>query len=98
MRSTHSIHLLLLVVGGLAAWPQLAHCARADGLKAHIIRTADARDGLHLHIGCGDRALTAAMAKSGRYLVHGLSSDEEQVQRARNRILSQKLYGVASVS
>lgn len=90
--------LLLLIASGLAASTQFTHRANANDPAESIIQSANAREGLCVHVGCGNGVLTAAIAKSGRYLVHGLSLNEEQVQRARNRIQSQKLYGVASVS
>ncbi len=68
-----------------------------DSLAQFIVNSAGARGGLCIHVECGDGALTAGLAQTGRYLVHGLSTDAREVQFARRYIESLKLYGVASV-
>ncbi len=69
----------------------------SDSLATSIVAAARARGGLCIHVACGDGSLTAGLAQSGRYLVHGLCLDPRQVAAARRRIQSRKLYGVASI-
>ena len=62
-----------------------------------ILKTTGVRGGLVVHIGCGNGRLTAALRANERYLVHGLDTDANNVQKARNYIQSLGLYGVVSV-
>lgn len=62
-----------------------------------LIRGSGLHGGLIVHIGCGDGSLTAELSQEGKYLVHGLSSDRDQVERAREKILAKELYGSVSV-
>ena len=52
---------------------------------------------LCVHLGCGDGKLAAALAKEGEFLVHGLALDRAEVDKARQNIRAQGLYGQASV-
>jgi len=58
-----------------------------------ILERAGVQGGLVVHVGCGDGKLTAALYAGGGYLVHGLDADAENVERARDHIRSQGLYG-----
>ena len=46
-----------------------------------------------VHLGCGDGKLTAALHTSDRFLVHGLDSNIDNVDAARNHIRSLGKYG-----
>ncbi|MFH1023083.1 MAG: PQQ-binding-like beta-propeller repeat protein [Planctomycetota bacterium] len=61
--------------------------------------TSQARgeSGLCVHIGCGSGTLTAALARDGRWLVHGWEKDPALVSRARQTLATAGLYGQASV-
>jgi outer membrane protein assembly factor BamB len=50
-----------------------------------------------VHIGCGDGKLTAALQAGDGYVVHGLDTDIEDVQKARTYIQSLGRYGRVSV-
>jgi outer membrane protein assembly factor BamB len=54
------------------------------------------RGGLVVHFGCGDGRLTAAIGQAGPYLVQGLDQDPQAVDRARQQIRSQGVYGRVS--
>ncbi len=69
----------------------------AGGLARRLLEQPDLRPGLCVHVGCGDGELIAALARSGRYVVHGLTADPDECGRARARIESLGLYGRASV-
>jgi len=87
----------------LAAASALLLCRASSGaaspadLADAILKSADARNGLCVHVGCGDGTLTAALAQRGQYLVHGLATDDKTLKKARRHILSLKSYGVVSV-
>jgi outer membrane protein assembly factor BamB len=53
--------------------------------------------GLVVHVGCDDAALTAALRVDDRFLVHGLDTDAEQVQAARQNLLRRGIYGPVSI-
>ncbi|MHC4398778.1 MAG: outer membrane protein assembly factor BamB family protein [Planctomycetota bacterium] len=81
-------------------------CAWSTAGAAEASRTADASEileassvkgGLVVHVGCGDGRLTAALRPSDRYLVQGLDTDEENVAKAREYLLSEGRYGDVSV-
>ena len=69
----------------------------ADAVVQSILESTGGRGGLCLHVGCGDGSLVASLAQHGLHLVHGLSSDANDVQAARRRLEAFKLYGAASV-
>ena len=64
---------------------------------ADILDVSGIQGGLVVHLGCGDGKLTAALRTNDSYLVHGLTTNAEQVVAAREEIRSQGLYGPLSV-
>jgi outer membrane protein assembly factor BamB len=63
-----------------------------------ILRAAGIRGGLVVHVGCGDGRLTAALRAGDSYLVQGLDTEAENVERAREKIKSFGAYGPVSVA
>jgi len=74
--------------------------ARAEGgpQGRRILQSAGVKGGLIVHLGCGDGKLTAALRINGRFLVHGLDTDRQDVHRARAHIRSLGAYGAVSVA
>jgi len=62
-----------------------------------IIKDANFKGGLIVHIGCGDGKLTAALRASESCLVHGLDTDAQAVEAAREHIRKLGIYGPVSV-
>jgi outer membrane protein assembly factor BamB len=62
-----------------------------------ILQATGVQGGLIVHLGCGDGRLTAALRANDRYLVQGLDTDEEDVQKARRHADSLGLYGPVSI-
>lgn len=62
-----------------------------------ILDSTGVAGGLVVHLGCGDGKLTAALHANDRYLVQGLDTDADKVDRARRQIQSLGLYGKVSV-
>lgn len=62
-----------------------------------ILDATGVQGGLVVHLGCGDGRLTAALAASDAYVVHGLDTEETNVKQAREHIRSLGLYGHVSV-
>ncbi len=81
--------------------PNVANASAAKAspcvLAKSIRDTTGFRDGLVVHLGCGDGRLTAALADGGHALVHGLDTDTAHVIAARKHIQSLGLYGPVSV-
>ena len=90
MRPHGLILLLLLVYTAQAAAPQRNEARR-------ILGHAGVNGGLIVHIGCGDGKLTAALRANNAFLIHGLDTDIDNVERAREHIRAMKLYGKVSV-
>lgn len=63
-----------------------------------ILANTGVEGGLVAQLGCGDGKLTAALRVNDSYLVHGLDSNSENVEKARRYIQSKGLYGDVSVS
>ncbi len=63
-----------------------------------ILKATGVAGGLIVHLGCGDGRLTAALYAGDSYLVHGLDADVANVQKAREYIKSEGLYGSVSVA
>lgn len=62
-----------------------------------ILDATDVKGGLIVHVGCGDGKLTAALRANGSYLVHGLDTEAENVEKAREYIQSFGSYGNVSI-
>lgn len=62
-----------------------------------VLDATGLKGGLVVHIGCGDGKLTAALCANDSYLVHGLDTNEKNIEKARKHIQSLKLYGKVSV-
>jgi len=62
-----------------------------------ILKATGVEGGLVVHLGCGDGKLVAALHACGRYLVHGLDADAEDVAAARKHIRSAGVYGPVAV-
>ena len=72
---------------------------REDSLEQakSVIERSGVQGGLIVHIPCGDGRLTAALRVNDRYLVHGLDSKTENVEKARRYLISKGFYGAVSV-
>jgi outer membrane protein assembly factor BamB len=53
--------------------------------------------GFVVQIGCGDGRLTAALSRDGQFIVHGQEPDAGLLQKARESIRAQRLYGIVAV-
>ena len=58
---------------------------------------SDLKGGLIVHLGFDNGKLTSALYANDSYLVHGLSSEDKKVEKARQYIQDQGLYGKISV-
>lgn len=78
--------------GGAESRPRLE-----DEQSRRILETTGVQGGVIVHLGCGDGKLTAALRANDSYLVHGLDTDAQNVEKARQYIQSLNLYGTVSV-
>ena len=62
-----------------------------------ILDASGVKGGLIVHIGCGDGRLTAALRANESYLVQGLDTELQNLEKAREYIHSLNLYGNVSV-
>ncbi|MCD6394886.1 MAG: PQQ-binding-like beta-propeller repeat protein [Planctomycetes bacterium] len=87
--------LLVILSSGLlaAAAPQASPAQQAQA----ILDIGGVQGGLIVHVGCGDGKLTAALYANDRYLVHGLDTSADNIQKARQHIKSLGLYETVSV-
>ena len=81
---------------GRAAQP-VSEPVSARKQAAQILDTTGVQGGLVVHLDCGDGKLTAALRAADRYLVHGLDTNPENVEKARQHIRSLGLCGNVSV-
>ena len=68
-----------------------------DRQARQVLDATGVEGGLVVHIGCGDGSLTAALHVNDSYLVHGLDTDAESIEKARDYISKRGLYGKVSV-
>ncbi|MBN2314779.1 MAG: PQQ-binding-like beta-propeller repeat protein [Sedimentisphaerales bacterium] len=92
MRTSRLILILLSIL--MISTVQAASLQRNKARR--LLGNAGVNGGLIVHIGCGDGQLTAALCDNA-FLVHGLDTDIENVERAREHVRSLKLYGKVSV-
>lgn len=75
-------------------------CMRTDDFSdqaSRILEGSGVTGGLVVHYQCGDGRLTAALRQDGRYTVHGLDRDRDEIGAARDFIASSVLPGDVSV-
>jgi outer membrane protein assembly factor BamB len=86
--------LLVLGTVSVAAAQQGDYQQKAE----RILRAADIKGGLIVHIECGDGKLTAALYAGDNYLVHGLETSVDKLRQARQYVQSSGNYGNVSFS
>lgn len=97
-KTGHVILLLVFFSIPPAAGGELKDGNNYSGLSPRqILDTADTKGGLVAHVGCGDGRRTAEFAPTDAYLVHGLETDEQLVEKARQYLVSQSIYGQVSI-
>jgi len=94
LRAKTAVGIVAVTLSALAA-PAAADDARQ--LAEQIRQATGVRGGLVVHLGCGDGRLTAALGADPRLLVHGLATERQAVERARQYLQAQGLYGQVSV-
>ncbi len=75
----------------------IAQSSDCEQRAKQILDATNIKGGLIVHIGCGDGELTVALRVSDSYLVHGLDTKAENVEKARERIKKLGIYGKVSV-
>ena len=70
----------------------------ASASATQILEATGVEGGFVVHLGCGDGRLTAALMANDRCLVHGLDTDVQSIERARENILAMGRYGGVSVA
>jgi len=85
--------LAILVTSSSAA----AQPFSAKRLADKILNDCDVKGGLIVHVGCGDGRLTAALRANESYLVQGLDTELQNLEKARKYIHSLNLYGKVSI-
>ncbi|MEW6359335.1 MAG: PQQ-binding-like beta-propeller repeat protein [Planctomycetota bacterium] len=99
IRTSHGVFIRRAVVS-VWAWLALPLLSHAAITPQEIIQASGIDHGLCVIIGCGDEdspALAAALAASGRMLVHGIALDNASVGRARTAISVAGVHGLATV-
>jgi len=86
---------VLLLLSSLSTAPLLGD--DSGPLAEAILREAGIKGGLIVHVGCGDGKLTAALHAGNSYLVHGLDTDNANVQKAREWVGAAGCYGNVSI-
>ena len=69
----------------------------AVAIAKEILEVTGVKGGFVVHLGCGNGALTAALAANDSYTIHGLDADLAKVVEARRKIHEQGIYGPVSV-
>ena len=68
-----------------------------QNLARSILDSAGIKAGLCVHLGCTDGRLAAELARDRKIVVHGLSSGQISVEKARQYLQSQDICGQVSV-
>ena len=75
----------------LASWLLAAPAFAQEA--ADLLKQAQVKGGLVVHVGCGRGEVTAKLRAGPQYLVHGLDTDAGNVAAARRHILGTGGYG-----
>lgn len=70
---------------------------QADELSEKLVKASNVKAGLCVHIGVTDGSFTKDFGKSGSFLVHGLISNDIDLEIARKNIREAGIYGRVSV-
>lgn len=106
-RQAAAIVILTIVVAGCsntraecagpAASPKSVDHEDCRELAHRLLRAEGVRNGLCVHIDCGEGALAAELGLAGRLLVQGLTARRENVDKAREYVQSRRVYGRVSI-
>ena len=88
-----SIFFIVSVLLGLS----VSLPADESGEARAILDSTGVHGGLVVHLGSGNGRLTAALRRTSAYQVHGLDTDVEKVEAAREHIHALGIYGGVSV-
>ncbi|NIP28465.1 MAG: PQQ-binding-like beta-propeller repeat protein [Phycisphaerae bacterium] len=94
--STHKIIQLLCIVLAPAAFTTAVPISEQQS-ASKILSHTGINGGLVIHVGCGDGTLTAALRANDSYIVQGLDTDVDKIEKARKTIISKGLYGKVTV-
>ncbi|UCF14413.1 MAG: PQQ-binding-like beta-propeller repeat protein [Phycisphaerales bacterium] len=89
--------LLTIFVSLLCAHVPLMAQGNHDQKAKQILDSAGFKGGIIVHLGCGDGILTAALHADKNHIVHGLDTDVQAVQAAREYVRKQEIYGPVSI-
>ncbi len=82
----------------LALWASTTFFSTSHARDAkQVLDTSGVKGGLVVVIGVDDPAFLTGLKPNDSYLVHGLDTDKEKVDRARKRIQERGVYGKVSV-
>ena len=85
--------LIVVLLGTVALSVVIARSFDRQQTARQILDAAGVKGGLIVHLGCGDGKLPAALRANDSYIVQGLDTDADEVEKARKTIMSKGLYG-----
>jgi len=99
MKKIGRFYATLACLSATLCMPSMAEAQRAgqEQEARQILDATGLKGGLIVHVGCGDGKLTAGLHANDSYLVHGLDTDGDNIEKARRHIRSLGLYGKVSV-
>jgi len=86
--------LMALVLCAVHPAVSLSAAARDDAPK--LLQMSNVAGGLCVQVGCDNTLPAVEIARTGRFLVHLLDTDVTAVERARQQLQSNGVYGLAS--
>jgi hypothetical protein len=95
--SQFSLKLTFALLVSVSLSAVMAGTSSYERKAEQILNATGIKGGLIVHIGCGDGKLTAALRANQSFLVHGLDTEIEHVEKAREYIQSVGSYGNVSI-
>jgi len=91
--------ILMAIITALCCRCAMAAELKSDhsALAKFMLESLPAKSGLCVHLGVEDGDLDVALSDGGRFLVHGLGTEQDGIERARKRIAAARLEGAVSV-
>ena len=91
--------ILMAILTALCCRSAMAAELKSDhsALAKFMLESLPAKSGLCVHLGVEDGDLDVALSDGGRFLVHGLGTEQDGIERARKRIAAARLEGAVSV-
>ena len=96
-RNTHIFNMAVMTSVWIVLLSFCTTVSASAEKKDVFIKKSNLQGGFIVHVGCGDGTLVAALGNREQYVIQGLESDQQQIEKARHTIRATGNYGRLSI-